>query len=117
MDNLNITPNGGSVSSGKNVSFWIDSTSLIYYTKPNQNIQTEVLTIDGKIAGLTTAYKLLKAGKKIVLAEDGFIGSGETGRTTAHHASDLDDCYYFLESIFGEEAAKLIAESHHIYDG
>jgi glycine/D-amino acid oxidase-like deaminating enzyme/nitrite reductase/ring-hydroxylating ferredoxin subunit len=71
-----------------------------------------VLIIGGGIAGLTTAYKLLKAGKKIVLVEDGFIGSGETGRTTAHLTCALDDRYYFLENIFGEEASKLAAESH-----
>ena len=101
-----------SITSGENVSYWIDSTSIISYNKPDQDIQTEVLIIGGGIAGLTTAYKLLQAGKKVVLAEDGFIGSGETGRTTAHLSSALDDRYYFLEDTFGEEAAKLAAESH-----
>jgi glycine/D-amino acid oxidase-like deaminating enzyme/nitrite reductase/ring-hydroxylating ferredoxin subunit len=54
----------------------------------------------------------LKAGKKVVLVEDGFIGSGETGRTTAHLTCALDDRYYFLEKIFGERITKLAAESH-----
>lgn len=100
------------ISSGHNVSFWIDTTAVISCNKPDQDIQTEVLIIGGGIAGLTTAYKLLKAGKKIVLVEDGFIGSGETGRTTAHLTCALDDRYYYLENIFGEEAIKLAAESH-----
>lgn len=112
MNNLNNKSNEGSITSGDNVTFWIDSAPIISYTKPGQDIQTEVLIIGGGIAGLTTAYKLLKAGKKVVLVEDGFIGSGETGRTTAHLASALDDRYYFLENTFGEEATKLIAESH-----
>lgn len=111
---MNISKNNSNsdISSGSNVSFWIDSTSIISGDKVHQDIQTEVLIIGGGIAGLTTAYKLLEAGKKVVLVEDGFIGSGETGRTTAHLASALDDRYYFLENTFGKEAAKHAAESH-----
>jgi len=111
MDKSN-TLKSSSISSGENVSFWIDSTSIISSNKPDKDIQTEVLVIGGGIAGLTTAYKLLKAGKKVVIVEDGFIGSGETGRTTAHLTSSLDDRYYFLENIFGEENTKFAAESH-----
>jgi glycine/D-amino acid oxidase-like deaminating enzyme/nitrite reductase/ring-hydroxylating ferredoxin subunit len=102
----------GSISSGENVSFWMDSTSIISCGTADKNIQTEVLIIGGGIAGLTTAYKLLNNGKKVVVVEDGFIGSGETGRTTAHLATAIDDRYYFLEDTFGEAATKLIAESH-----
>jgi len=112
MDHSNDTLKSSSITSGDNVSYWIDSTSIISCSKPDQDVQTEVLIIGGGIAGLTTAYKLLKAGKKVVLVEDGFIGSGESGRTTAHLASALDDRYYFLEETFGEEATKLVAESH-----
>lgn len=104
--------NKGSITSGKNVSYWVDSTSIISFQTPDKDITTEVLVIGGGIAGLTTAYKLLKAGKKVVLVEDGFIGSGETGRTTAHLTCALDDRYYYLESTFGKEASKLAAESH-----
>lgn len=112
MNESNHTIKSSSITSGENVSFWIDSAPIISFNTPDQDIQTEVLIIGGGIAGLTTAYKLLKAGKKVVLAEDGFIGSGETGRTTAHLTCALDDRYFFLENTFGEEAAKLAAESH-----
>ncbi|MEO7976038.1 FAD-dependent oxidoreductase [Flavobacterium sp.] len=111
MDNSTILKSS-SITSGDNVSFWIDTTPIISFNKPNQDIQTEVLIIGGGIAGLTTAYKLLKAGKKVILVEDGFIGSGETGRTTAHLTCALDDRYYFLEDTFGEETIKLAAQSH-----
>jgi glycine/D-amino acid oxidase-like deaminating enzyme/nitrite reductase/ring-hydroxylating ferredoxin subunit len=102
----------GNITSGHNVSFWIDSTTIIAFEKPDTDIETEVLIIGGGIAGLTTAYKLLKAGKKVTVVEDGFIGSGETGRTTAHLTCALDDRYYFLEDTFGKDNAKLAAESH-----
>lgn len=104
--------NEGSISSGNNVSFWIDTTSILAFERPNQDLTTEVLIIGGGIAGLTTAYKLLKAGKKVVLVEDGFLGSGETGRTTAHLTCALDDRYYYLQNTFGKKSAQLAAESH-----
>ncbi|KDN55659.1 FAD-dependent oxidoreductase [Flavobacterium seoulense] len=112
MDNLNKKLNDGSITSGTNVSFWIDSAETISGLTPSKDVNTEVLIIGGGIAGLTTAYKLLKAGKKIVLVEDGYIGSGETGRTTAHLTCALDDRYYFLEKTFGAEEAALAAQSH-----
>lgn len=46
------------------------------------------------------------------MIEDGFIGSGETGRTTAQLVTALDQRYYEMEEIFGKESTKLIAESH-----
>lgn len=100
------------ISSGDNVSFWIDTTPIISFKKPEGPAKTEVLIIGGGIAGLTTAYLLSKAGKKVIVVEDGFIGSGETGRTTAHLSNALDDRYYYLERVFGKEAAALAAESH-----
>ena len=101
------------ITSGKNISFWTDSfTPPLIYVKPDKNYNTDVVIVGGGIAGITIAYCLLKSGKKIVLVEDGQIGSGETGRTTAHLVNALDDRYYDLERIYGEEATKLIAKSH-----
>jgi len=112
MDSSDNQIKNSSITSGENVSFWVDTTSIISFRKPDKDIDAQILIIGGGIAGLTTAYKLLRAGKKVVLVEDGFIGSGETGRTTAHLTCALDDRYYFLEETFGEDAAKLAAESH-----
>jgi glycine/D-amino acid oxidase-like deaminating enzyme/nitrite reductase/ring-hydroxylating ferredoxin subunit len=74
--------------------------------------EVDVVIVGGGIAGVSIAYNLARAGKKVAIVEDGFIGSGETGRTTAHLVSALDDRYYELERLFGEEDAKLIAQSH-----
>ncbi len=112
MDKSNSKLNDGTISSGRNVSFWIDSATMTTYGIPEKDMDTEVLIIGGGIAGLTTAYKLLKAGKKVTVVEDGFIGSGETGRTTAHLSNAFDDRYYYLEDIFGKEKTALVADSH-----
>lgn len=100
------------ITSGKNHSYWTASAPSLGFESLNANLTTDVLVIGGGIAGLTTAYCLLKAGRKVVLLEDGHIGSGESGRTTAHITYALDDRYYDLEQIFGHEKTKLAARSH-----
>jgi glycine/D-amino acid oxidase-like deaminating enzyme/nitrite reductase/ring-hydroxylating ferredoxin subunit len=40
------------------------------------------------------------------------IGSGESGRTTAHLTCALDDRFYEIEKTFGEEGSKKAVESH-----
>jgi len=105
-------PIDSNITSGENKSFWTASTKPIIFEKLKQNIETDILIVGGGIAGLTTAYCLLKAGRKVILVEDGYIGSGETGRTTAHITCALDDRYFELERIFGKEKAMLAANSH-----
>jgi glycine/D-amino acid oxidase-like deaminating enzyme/nitrite reductase/ring-hydroxylating ferredoxin subunit len=102
----------GFVTSGETISYWIDSVKPLEFETLEKNINTDVLIIGAGIAGLTTAYQLSKAGRKITLVEDGLIGSGETGRTTAHLTCALDDRYYEIEKAFGEDGARKAAESH-----
>ena len=68
-------------------------------TLPSTSLEEplDVAVIGGGIAGLTTAYLLSKSGKKVAVIEDGYVGSGETGRTTAHITHALDDRYYNIE--------------------
>ncbi len=95
----------GNFSSGENISYWLDSVHPLETTTLNQDMETDVLVIGGGIAGLTTAYMLAKAGRMVMLVEDGLIGSGESGRTTAHLTCALDDHYQHIEKAFGEEEA------------
>ena len=99
-------------TSGMNQSVWTSSCPPIIYKKLSADIECDVVIVGGGLAGVTTAYCLSKSGKKVVLVEDGFIGSGETGRTTAHLVTALDDRYYDLERIYGKEDTKIIAASH-----
>jgi glycine/D-amino acid oxidase-like deaminating enzyme/nitrite reductase/ring-hydroxylating ferredoxin subunit len=72
----------------------------------------EVVIVGGGIAGITTAYLLAKEGRRVAVIEDGHIGSGETGRTTAHIVNALDDRYFQIEETLGLEASRLAADSH-----
>lgn len=100
------------LTSGKNLSFWVASHSPIICDTLGSDLDTDVVIVGGGISGLTTAYCLASSGKKVVVVEDGYIGSGESGRTTAHITYALDDRYYHLEKVFGEDGAKKAAESH-----
>ena len=72
-------------TSAINLSSWFANVSKpLKYDKLNKNISADVVIDGGGIAGLTTAYILSKAGKRVAVLDDGYIGSGETGHTTAH---------------------------------
>jgi glycine/D-amino acid oxidase-like deaminating enzyme len=67
------------------------------------------------LAGINTTYALAERdpAKKIILIDDGEICSGETGRTTAHMQIEIDDHYYSVAHMFGEEVARLVCQSNH----
>ena len=102
----------GLLTSGATLSYWIDSVEPLVFSPLNENIKTDVLIIGAGISGLSVAYVLAKAGKSVVVIEDGVVGSGETGRTTAHIVNALDDRYSEIEKRLGEKDAVLAAASH-----
>ena len=77
-----------------------------------ENVGADVCVVGAGIAGLSTAYLLTRAGASVVVLDDGPVGGGETGRTTAHLSNALDDRYYKIERRFGRRGAQLAAESH-----
>jgi glycine/D-amino acid oxidase-like deaminating enzyme/nitrite reductase/ring-hydroxylating ferredoxin subunit len=77
-----------------------------------ERVSADVCIVGAGIAGMSTAYLLALEGKSVVVLDDGPIGGGMTGRTTAHLVNALDDRYFELERLHGEEGARLAAESH-----
>ncbi len=100
-------------TSGINLSSWFANIPKpLKFEKLNKNISVDVVIVGGGIAGLSIAYILSKTGKRVAVLDDGYIGSGETGHTTAHITHALDDRYFNLEKMFGTDGALLAAESH-----
>jgi len=99
-------------TSGTTLSVWA-ATAATPNEKPlSQDTSANVCIIGAGIAGLTTAYLLARAGKSVVVVDDGPIGGGMTARTTAHLTNALDDRFYELERLFGEDGARLAGQSH-----
>ncbi|HEV7704292.1 MAG TPA: FAD-dependent oxidoreductase [Gemmatimonadaceae bacterium] len=98
--------------SGQTTSLWMDSASVPSYPALTDNAESEVCIIGAGIAGLTTAYLLALEGQKVIVIDDGQIGSGETSRTTAHLSNEIDDRYVEIARVHGDEGARIAAASH-----
>src|SRR5688572_604701 len=71
----------------------------------------DVVIVGGGITGVSLGLELQKAGKNCVILEAQGLGFGTTGGTTAHLNTMLDTSYNTIESKFGEEAAKTVANA------
>lgn len=98
--------------SGRTESIWESTADIPPAPQLLEDAQAHVCVIGAGIAGMSTAYLLGREGKHVIVLDDGPIGGGETGRTTAHLSNVLDDRYYELERIHGERGARVAAESH-----
>jgi glycine/D-amino acid oxidase-like deaminating enzyme/nitrite reductase/ring-hydroxylating ferredoxin subunit len=97
---------------GKTQSLWMQTVEMPPTSPLREDLEVDVCIVGAGIAGLTTAYLLAREGKSVAVLDDGPIGGGETGRTTAHLSNALDDRYSVLEKLHGRKGARLAAESH-----
>ncbi|HZZ91546.1 MAG TPA: FAD-dependent oxidoreductase [Usitatibacter sp.] len=72
----------------------------------------DVCVIGAGIAGMTSAYLLAKKGYRALVIDDGPVGHGMTSLTTAHLMTAIDDRYYEIERLHGEDGARLAYRSH-----
>lgn len=71
----------------------------------------DCLIIGAGITGITTALLLQRGGKNCVIVEAQQPGFGTTGGTSAHLNTFFDATYLEVESDFGEQSAKLLAQA------
>ena len=96
---------------GQTISFW-ERTATKSYTAPvSENLTGDVCVIGAGIAGVTTAYLLARENRRVTLIDDGPVGGGMTGRTTAQFVTLVDDGYDKIEKLLGEGCSRLCAES------
>ncbi len=92
-------------------SVWTE-TLVPKFVQLENDEQAYICVVGAGIAGLTTAYLLAREGRPVTVVDSHTIGSGESGRTTAHLTNALDDRYFEIERLHGEKGARLAAESH-----
>ena len=100
------------ISSERSLSVWKSDTELVQYPPLAGAASAEVCVIGAGIAGMSVAYHLARAGQSVIVLDDNAVGGGETGQTTAHLTSAMDDFYQVLEKVHGKDGARIARESH-----
>jgi glycine/D-amino acid oxidase-like deaminating enzyme/nitrite reductase/ring-hydroxylating ferredoxin subunit len=93
-------------------SVWAATAKVPVCRRLNTDLQCDVCIVGAGISGLTTAYLLGKAGKRVAVLDDGPVASGMTQVTTAHLSNIIDDRFVNLVRWHGEDDARLAAQSH-----
>lgn len=99
-------------SSERSRSIWEATKSSPELVPLREDLQADVCVVGAGIAGLSVAYHLAREDRKVVVLDAAGVGAGETGQTTAHLSSALDDRFQLLEALHGQEGARLAYESH-----
>lgn len=93
-------------------SLWSRRPRPSYATELADHTAVDVCVVGAGMAGLSVAYELSRQGARVVVVDQGPVGGGETGRTSAHLTSALDDRFYELERRHGIDSTRLAATSH-----
>src|SRR5215211_8890615 len=99
-------------TSGKQLSFWIETTPRTNFPTLQSNTAVDVAVLGGGIVGLTAAVLLKRLGKTVAVIEARRIAEGVTGHTTAKVTSQHKLIYDTLIKDHGEEKARLYAEAN-----
>lgn len=95
-------------------SLWLDSIkdNNLNYDTLNKNITVDVCIIGGGITGISTAYKLCKAGLNVCVLEKDKIAHHATGNTTAKITVGHGLFYRYLLDTFSKEYAKMYLDAN-----
>lgn len=97
----------------RTVSVWERSeTTFPHFQSVHHDMETEVCIIGGGITGVSIAYELAKRGHQVTLVEAFTLGSGQTGRTTAHLSCQLEEEFGQLLKYHDQMEVALFLESH-----
>ncbi len=92
-------------------SLWQHDTHSKSLASLDHNLKTDICVIGAGIAGLSTAYLLSEAGRRVVVIDDGAIAGGQTMSTTAHVSNVPDDRYAEIESTHSQNVTRKVAEA------
>jgi glycine/D-amino acid oxidase-like deaminating enzyme/nitrite reductase/ring-hydroxylating ferredoxin subunit len=93
-------------------SVWLQGVAIPKFSGPRGKLHADVCVVGAGIAGLTTAYLLLHEGKSVIVLDERPIGGGQTGRTSAHLSSAIDDRFVEIEREHGVKGSRFAYESH-----
>jgi len=91
--------------------YWIDSTTLPRFSSLDRDIDVDVAVVGGGITGLTAAYLLSAAGRRVAVVERDRCAQIDTGHTTAHVTMVTDLRLKALVDRFGRTHAQAVWDS------
>jgi glycine/D-amino acid oxidase-like deaminating enzyme/nitrite reductase/ring-hydroxylating ferredoxin subunit len=89
-------------------SYWLDSAPLPRFGKLDRDGTVDVVVVGGGITGLTAAYLLAVAGKKVAVLERDRCARVDTGHTTAHLTMVTDAPLVELVKRYGRDHAQAV---------
>jgi glycine/D-amino acid oxidase-like deaminating enzyme/nitrite reductase/ring-hydroxylating ferredoxin subunit len=92
-------------------TLWWDTVEMPEYPALDGDARVDVAIVGAGITGLTAARLLDREGKRVAVLEQGRVGSGTTGGTTAHVTQVPDLRYRDLRSKFGREDLRTVVDS------
>jgi glycine/D-amino acid oxidase-like deaminating enzyme/nitrite reductase/ring-hydroxylating ferredoxin subunit len=98
--------------SGRSASCWTARAPATDYPRLQQSLHADVLVVGGGIVGLTTALRLVEAGKSVIVLEARRIGAQVTGRSTAKVTTQHGLIYKHLIDTRGKALAQAYADAN-----
>lgn len=90
-------------------SIWTKTTDYPSFASLDRALSVDVAIVGGGLAGILTAYFLTNNGLSVAILEQGHIGHGKTGHTTAKITSQHGLIYTKLLQQLGREQARQYA--------
>jgi glycine/D-amino acid oxidase-like deaminating enzyme/nitrite reductase/ring-hydroxylating ferredoxin subunit len=97
---------------GTEPSLWEATAPAAAFPALEGRVEVDAAVVGAGIVGVTAAYLVKRAGRRVALLEAGRVGQGTTGRTTAKLTVGHGLVYRDLAAEHGKEAARLYAESN-----
>jgi glycine/D-amino acid oxidase-like deaminating enzyme/nitrite reductase/ring-hydroxylating ferredoxin subunit len=91
--------------------YWTDSASIPVFKKIERDTDVDVIVVGAGITGLTTAYRLVKAGLSVAVLERARCAEIDTGHTSAHLTMVTDVRLSDLARRFGQTHAQAVWDS------
>jgi glycine/D-amino acid oxidase-like deaminating enzyme/nitrite reductase/ring-hydroxylating ferredoxin subunit len=88
--------------------YWSAAETTLSFPPLSENVSADVVIVGAGITGLTTAYLLATAGRRVVVLERGRCAAVDTGHTTAHVTMVTDARLTELSRRLGRDHAQAV---------